>query len=134
MDLADVVRLALSETLPAANAKDIGIELQGAPQAMVRGRRDDLVLDVYKRQQRAFLGVGQVPHLRQQPGDAAFTDGGDHGRQADRIVRFPRVAHEQAGDDVRQRQPKQNQPGQFRGGHGRQPGRSGTPTTGSGKM
>lgn len=44
VDLADVVRLALSETLPAANAKDIGIELQGAPQAMVRGRRDDLVL------------------------------------------------------------------------------------------
>ncbi|MCZ8407305.1 ATP-binding protein [Achromobacter dolens] len=44
VDLADVVRLALSETLPAANAKDIGIELHGAPQAMVRGRRDDLVL------------------------------------------------------------------------------------------
>lgn len=44
VDLADVVRLALSETLPAANAKDIGIELQGAPQAMVRGHRDDLVL------------------------------------------------------------------------------------------
>jgi two-component system OmpR family sensor kinase len=44
VDLADVVRLALSETLPAANAKDIGIELRGAPQAMVRGHRDDLVL------------------------------------------------------------------------------------------
>ncbi|MCV6806812.1 sensor histidine kinase, partial [Achromobacter ruhlandii] len=44
VDLADTLRLALSETLAAANAKDIAVEMRGEPQAWIRGRRDDLVL------------------------------------------------------------------------------------------
>lgn len=44
VDLAEVLRLALSETLADANAKDIDVQMHGEPQAWVRGRRDDLVL------------------------------------------------------------------------------------------
>ena len=44
VDLGEVLRLALSETLPAANAKRIGLDLQGAPEAWVAGHRDALVL------------------------------------------------------------------------------------------
>lgn len=44
VDLADVLRQALSETLVQANAKSIGIDLDGAPQARVQGHRDALVL------------------------------------------------------------------------------------------
>lgn len=44
VDLADVLRQALSETLAQANAKSITIDLDGAPQASVRGHRDALVL------------------------------------------------------------------------------------------
>ncbi len=44
VDMADTLRLALSETLAAANAKDIAVEMRGEPQAWIRGRRDDLVL------------------------------------------------------------------------------------------
>ncbi|MCY1541688.1 hypothetical protein D9M68_773890 [compost metagenome] len=83
--------------------------------------------------QRAFFGMSQQPDLRQQPRDAAFADCRDHGRQSDRIVRFPGVAHEQAGHDVGQQQAQQDQPGQFRGGHGRQPGRCGKGEWGHGR-
>ncbi|KAG1248767.1 hypothetical protein G6F68_013658 [Rhizopus microsporus] len=83
--------------------------------------------------QRAFFGVRQQSHLRQQPGDAAFADRRDHGRQSDRIVRFPRVAHEQAGHDIGQRQAQQNQSGELCGGHGREPGRSGKRKWGHGR-
>lgn len=44
VDLADALRLALSETLAAANAKDLAVEMRGELQAWIRGRRDDLVL------------------------------------------------------------------------------------------
>ncbi len=44
VDLGEVLRLALSETLPAANAKAIGLDLQGVPAAWVAGHRDALVL------------------------------------------------------------------------------------------
>lgn len=44
VDLAEVLRLALSETLADANARDIDVQMHGEPQAWVRGRRDDLVL------------------------------------------------------------------------------------------
>lgn len=44
VDLDEVLRLALSDTLPLANAKNIDVERQGAPQAWVRGHRDALVL------------------------------------------------------------------------------------------
>lgn len=44
VDLGEVLRLALSETLPAANAKTIGLDLQGASEAWVAGHRDALVL------------------------------------------------------------------------------------------
>lgn len=44
VDLVEVLRLALSDTLPNANARNIGVALHGQPCAWVRGRRDDLVL------------------------------------------------------------------------------------------
>ncbi|CAB3855425.1 ATP-binding protein [Achromobacter deleyi] len=44
VDLGDVLRLALSETLAAANAKQIEVDRQGAPEAWVTGHRDALVL------------------------------------------------------------------------------------------
>ncbi|MGE8690477.1 MAG: ATP-binding protein [Achromobacter sp.] len=44
VDLADVLRQALSETLPQANAKSITVDLDGAQQAWVRGHRDALAL------------------------------------------------------------------------------------------
>jgi len=44
VDLADVLRQALSETLPQANAKSIDITLDGGAQAQVQGNRDALVL------------------------------------------------------------------------------------------
>ncbi|MGE4435558.1 ATP-binding protein [Achromobacter sp.] len=44
VDLVEVLRLALSDTLPGANARDIDVALHGEPCAWVRGRRDDLVL------------------------------------------------------------------------------------------
>ncbi|KRC76440.1 histidine kinase [Achromobacter sp. Root83] len=44
VDLADVLRQALSETLTAANAKSIVVELDGAPQALVQGHRESLAL------------------------------------------------------------------------------------------
>ncbi|MGE8642419.1 MAG: ATP-binding protein, partial [Achromobacter sp.] len=44
VDLADVLRQALSETLPQANAKSIGIDMDGAAEAWVAGHRDALVL------------------------------------------------------------------------------------------
>ncbi|MNQ82102.1 hypothetical protein D3C85_971450 [compost metagenome] len=83
--------------------------------------------------QRTFLGVGQMPHLRQQPGQPAFADRRDHGRQSDRVVRFPGVAHEEAGHDIGQSQAQQDQARQFRGGHRRQPGRSGNGKRGHGR-
>ncbi|CAB3859411.1 Sensor protein QseC [Achromobacter mucicolens] len=44
VDLADVLRQAISETLPQANAKSIDIALDGEAEAQVRGNRDALVL------------------------------------------------------------------------------------------
>ncbi|SSW68075.1 ATP-binding protein [Achromobacter agilis] len=44
VDLADVLRQAVSETLPQANAKSITVDLDGAPQAWVQGHRDALAL------------------------------------------------------------------------------------------
>ena len=44
VDLADVLRQALSETLVQANAKSIAIDLEGALDARVQGHRDALVL------------------------------------------------------------------------------------------
>jgi two-component system OmpR family sensor kinase len=44
VDLGEVLRLALSETLAAANAKRIEVDRQGAPEAWVTGHRDALVL------------------------------------------------------------------------------------------
>lgn len=44
VDLADVLRQAVSETLVQANAKSIAIDLEGAPDARVQGHHDALVL------------------------------------------------------------------------------------------
>ncbi|AUA59366.1 Sensor protein qseC [Achromobacter spanius] len=44
VDLADVLRQALSETLTQANAKSIAVDLEGALDARVQGHRDALVL------------------------------------------------------------------------------------------
>ncbi|WP_313368905.1 ATP-binding protein [Achromobacter animicus] len=44
VDLADVLRQALSETLPEANAKSIDVTLDGDTQAQMQGNRDALVL------------------------------------------------------------------------------------------
>ncbi|MNI23489.1 hypothetical protein D3C73_770780 [compost metagenome] len=83
--------------------------------------------------ERAFLGVGQQAYLRQQPGDAAFADRRDHRRQANRIICFPRVAHEQAGHDIGQGQAQQNQSGELCGRHGGEPGGSGKRKWGHGR-
>ena len=44
VDLADVLRQALSETLAQANAKSIAVDLEGALDVRVQGHRDALVL------------------------------------------------------------------------------------------
>jgi len=44
VDLADVLRQALSETLTQANAKSIAVDLEGALDVRVQGHRDALVL------------------------------------------------------------------------------------------
>ncbi|MEN4921153.1 ATP-binding protein [Achromobacter spanius] len=46
VDLADVLRQAVSETLTQANAKSLAIELDGESEALVPGNRDSLVLMV----------------------------------------------------------------------------------------
>ncbi len=46
VDLADVLRQAISEALPQANAKRITIALEGEPEARILGDRDALVLMV----------------------------------------------------------------------------------------
>jgi len=76
VDLADVLRQALSEMLPQANAKLIAIDLDGAPQARVRGHRDALALLARNLLDNAikYTPAGGRIHLRleQAPGQAAL--------------------------------------------------------------
>ncbi|MBO1013303.1 sensor histidine kinase N-terminal domain-containing protein [Achromobacter sp. SD115] len=65
VDLADVLRQALSEMLPQANAKSISIDLDGAPQAWVQGHRDALTLLVRNLLDNAikYTPAGKRVHL-----------------------------------------------------------------------
>lgn len=71
VDLADVLRQALSETLPQANAKSISIDLDGAPQAWVQGQRDALALLVRNLLDNAvkYTPAGKRIHLHLQQAD-----------------------------------------------------------------
>ncbi|MGY6273248.1 ATP-binding protein [Achromobacter denitrificans] len=66
VDLADVLRQALSEMLPQANAKSISIDLDGAPQAWIRGHRDALALLARNLLDNAvkYTPAGKRIHLR----------------------------------------------------------------------
>jgi len=74
VDLADVLRQALSETLPLANAKSIDVELDGAPQLWVQGHRDALALLARNLLDNAvkYTPAGKRVRLRleQAPGQA----------------------------------------------------------------
>ncbi|WP_454693868.1 ATP-binding protein [Achromobacter aegrifaciens] len=76
VDLADVLRQALSEMLPQANAKSISIELDGAPQAWVQGQRDALALLVRNLLDNAIkytpTGKRVRLHLEQAAHEAAL--------------------------------------------------------------
>jgi two-component system OmpR family sensor kinase len=76
VDLADVLRQALSEMLPQANAKSISIGLDGAPQASVQGHRDALTLLVRNLLDNAIkytpAGKRIHLHLEQAPGETAL--------------------------------------------------------------
>lgn len=76
VDLADVLRQALSEMLPQANAKAISIDLDGAPQAWVQGNRDALTLLARNLLDNAIkytpAGKRIHLHLEQQPGEAVL--------------------------------------------------------------
>ena len=65
VDLADVLRQALSEMLPQANAKSISIDLDGAPQAWVQGQREALTLLVRNLLDNAikYTPAGKRVHL-----------------------------------------------------------------------
>ena len=71
VDLADVLRQALSEMLPQANAKSISIDLDGAPQAWVQGQRDALALLVRNLLDNAikYTPAGKRIHLHLQQAD-----------------------------------------------------------------
>ncbi|MDR6602510.1 two-component system OmpR family sensor kinase [Achromobacter deleyi] len=64
VDLADVLRQALSETLPQANAKSISIELEGAAQAPLQGHRDALVLLARNLLDNAVKHTPEGKHIR----------------------------------------------------------------------
>ncbi|MGS1106279.1 ATP-binding protein [Achromobacter anxifer] len=76
VDLADVLRQALSEMLPQANAKSISIDLDGAPQASVQGHRDALTLLARNLLDNAIkytpAGKRIHLHLEQGPGETAL--------------------------------------------------------------
>ena len=76
VDLADVLRQALSEILPQANAKSISVELDGAPEARVRGHRDALALLVRNLLDNAvkYTPAGKRVQLRleQAPGQSVL--------------------------------------------------------------
>lgn len=76
VDLADVLRQALSETLAQANAKSIAIDLEGALDARVQGHRDALVLLARNLLDNAIKHSptgGRIRlHLETSPDKAAF--------------------------------------------------------------
>jgi two-component system OmpR family sensor kinase len=76
VDLADVLRRSLSETLPQANAKSIAVDLDGAPQAWVHGHRDALALLARNLLDNAvkYTPAGKRIRLRleQAPGQATL--------------------------------------------------------------
>jgi two-component system OmpR family sensor kinase len=76
VDLADVLRQALSEMLPQANAKSISIDLDGAPQASVQGHRDALTLLARNLLDNAIkytpAGKRVHLHLEQAPGETTL--------------------------------------------------------------
>lgn len=71
-----MLRQALSEMLPQANAKSLGIDLDGAPQAWVQGHRDALTLLVRNLLDNAIkytpAGKRIHLHLEQTSAEAAL--------------------------------------------------------------
>lgn len=76
VDLADVLRQALSETLAQANAKQVSIELEGEPEARILGDRDALILMVRNLLDNAIkyspTGGGIRMRLEHAPGRASL--------------------------------------------------------------
>ncbi|WMD23480.1 ATP-binding protein [Achromobacter seleniivolatilans] len=76
VDLADVLRQALSETLPQANAKSITIDMDGAHEAWVQGNRDALVLLARNLLDNAIKHTPEGKQIRLRlergPGKAVF--------------------------------------------------------------
>ncbi|MBB1597149.1 ATP-binding protein [Achromobacter sp. UMC46] len=64
VDLADVLRQALSETLPQANAKLIGIDMEGPAEAWIQGHRDALVLLARNLLDNAVKHTPEGKHIR----------------------------------------------------------------------
>lgn len=77
VDLADVLRQALSETLAQANAKSIAIDMDGAGEAHVQGHRDALTLLARNLLDNAIKHSpegGRIRlHLQSTAGQASFT-------------------------------------------------------------
>ena len=77
VDLADVLRQALSENLTQANAKSITLDMDGAPEAVINGHRDALVLLARNLLDNAIKHSpegGRIRlHLAQSPSQASFT-------------------------------------------------------------
>ena len=64
VDLADVLRQALSETLAEANAKSIDIDMDGAQEGRVQGHRDALILLARNLLDNAIKHSPQGGHIR----------------------------------------------------------------------
>lgn len=77
VDLADVLRQALSETLAQANAKAIAIDMEGASEASVQGHRDALTLLARNLLDNAIKHSpegGRIRlHLQSEADQASFT-------------------------------------------------------------
>ena len=77
VDLADVLRQALSETLAQANAKAIAIDMEGASEARVQGHRDALTLLARNLLDNAIKHSpegGRIRlHLQSEADQASFT-------------------------------------------------------------